>query len=37
MGIKFQWRKSNMERLFHQALGANERFHVCIFIYKNVI
>ncbi|CAF2325116.1 unnamed protein product [Rotaria sp. Silwood2] len=26
IGIKFQWRKSNTERLFHQALGVNERF-----------
>ncbi|CAF0787426.1 unnamed protein product [Rotaria sp. Silwood1] len=26
IGIKFQWRKSNTERIFHQALGVNERF-----------
>ncbi|CAF0817669.1 unnamed protein product [Adineta ricciae] len=26
VGIQFQWRKSNTERLFHQALGVNERF-----------
>jgi hypothetical protein len=30
VGIKFQWRKSNTERVFHQALGVNERFRVCI-------
>ena len=29
IGITFQWRKSNTERLFHQALGVNERFRVC--------
>ena len=28
MGIQFQWRKSNTERLFHQALGVSERFRV---------
>ncbi|UJR33324.1 hypothetical protein I4U23_020774 [Adineta vaga] len=26
VGIQFQWRKSNTERLFHQSLGVNERF-----------
>lgn len=26
VGITFQWRKSNTERLFHQALGVSERF-----------
>jgi len=25
IGIQFQWRKSNTERLFHQALSVNER------------
>ncbi|CAF0860172.1 unnamed protein product, partial [Didymodactylos carnosus] len=25
-GLKFQWRKSNSERFFHQALGVNERY-----------
>jgi hypothetical protein len=34
IGIKFQWRKSNTERLFHQALGVNERLRVCIFRNK---
>jgi hypothetical protein len=32
VGIKFQWRKSNTERVFHQALGVNERFRT-----KNVL
>jgi hypothetical protein len=32
IGIKFQWRKSNTERLFHQALGVNERLRT-----KNVL
>ncbi|CAF0871111.1 unnamed protein product [Adineta steineri] len=26
IGVRFQWRKSNTERFFHQALGVNERF-----------
>jgi hypothetical protein len=30
IGIKYQWRKSNSERLFHQALGVQERFRVCM-------
>ncbi|CAF0792639.1 unnamed protein product [Didymodactylos carnosus] len=25
-GLKFQWRKSNSEQFFHQALGVNERY-----------
>ncbi|CAF4009326.1 unnamed protein product [Rotaria sp. Silwood2] len=26
IGIQYQWRKSNIERIFHQALGVHERF-----------
>ncbi|CAF1621940.1 unnamed protein product [Adineta ricciae] len=26
LGIQYQWRKSNIERSFHQALGVQERF-----------
>ncbi|CAF0921378.1 unnamed protein product [Rotaria sordida] len=26
IGIQYQWRKSNIEHLFHQALGVHERF-----------
>jgi len=28
IGIKYQWRKSNTERLFHQALGVHKKFHI---------
>ena len=28
LGIQYQWRKSNIERSFHQALGVQERFRV---------
>ncbi|UJR13875.1 hypothetical protein I4U23_000883 [Adineta vaga] len=30
LGIQHQWRKSNVERLFHQALGVQERFRTKI-------
>ncbi|CAM2703171.1 unnamed protein product [Rotaria socialis] len=27
LGIQYQWHKSNIERLFHRALGVHKRFH----------
>ncbi|CAM4768132.1 unnamed protein product [Rotaria magnacalcarata] len=27
LGIQYQWRKSNIERLFHRALGVHKRLH----------
>ena len=29
IGVRYQWRQSTTERLFHQAMGVSARVHVC--------
>ena len=39
IGIQYQWRESDIERLYHQALDIHERFRVCFdqLITNNII